>query len=286
MVEMVLVAGATGNTGRGVARDLMKAGVRVRAAARDRVKLLNLEVSEIAEIDFANPQSLARALRGIEAVYLALPVSPEMALLTEQLVAASVRAGAKRFVRLSGQGADLAQRLELGRWHRAAERVVEGSGLAWTHLRPSAFMQNFINHHLASMRVLGLFHDPVGECRVSYIDAKDISAVAARVLIEPGHENRTYTLTGPEALSSHEVAARFSAVSGREIRCVEVSVEAARDAMFGFGLPVAVVDAVAEWYRFMRDGKLAKLTTTVQEILGRAPHSFSEYASEQSRMFS
>ncbi len=157
--------------------------------------------------------------------------------------------------------------------------------MIWTHLRPNAFMQNFINHHLSSMRVLGLFHDPVGEGRVSYVDVGDIAAVAARVLIEPGHENRVYTLTGPEALSSHEVASRFSRAAGREIRCVEVSVDAARDAMFGFGLPVAVVDAVAEWYRLMRDGKLAGLTPTVQEITGRPPRGFSDYASEQGGAF-
>ena len=281
----VLVAGATGNTGRALVRELRKAGVTVRAAARHRNRLLSLEASEIVEIDYANPQSLARAFRGVDKVYMATPLTPEMAALTEQVVAAAVRAGVRHFVKLSGLGANEPERLQLGRWHRAAERAVEDSGMVWTHLRPNSFMQNFTNDHLGSMRMLGLFHDPVGEGRVSYIDVGDIAAVAARVLTEPGHENRAYALTGPDALSAHEVAGLFSQAAGRDIRCVEVSIEAARDAMFGFGLPVAVVDAVAEWYRHMRDGHLATVTPAVREITGRPPRRFAEFVAGRGELF-
>ncbi|MEI6557483.1 MAG: SDR family oxidoreductase [Rhodospirillaceae bacterium] len=285
MRRTVLVAGATGNTGRALVRELRQAGMIVRAAARRRHRLLSLEVADVVEIDYANPQSLARAFHGVDRVYMAPPLVPEMAALTEQVVEAAVRAGTRQFVKLSGFGAAAPDALQVGRWHRAAERVVESSGLAWTHLRPNSFMQNFINNHLGSIRMLGLFHDPVGDGRVSYIDAEDIAAVAARVLTEPGHGGRAYTLTGPEALSSHEVAGLFSQVAGRQVRCVEVSVEAARDAMFGFGLPVAVADAITEWYRHMRSGMLAGVSPAVEEITGRTPRSFSEFVAVRGELF-
>ena len=201
------------------------------------------------------------------------------------MVAAAVRAGVSHVVRLSGLGAEAPDSGRLGQWHRASELAVEGSGLVWTHLRANAFMQNYTNHHLGSMRLKGLFHDPVGEGRVSYIDVGDIAAIAARVLTEPGHENRAYSLTGPEALTSHEVAALFSRAAGREIRSIEISIDAARDAMFGCGIPEAVVDAVADWYRHMRDGKLAGVTPVVQDITRRPPRSFSDFIAGEGELF-
>jgi uncharacterized protein YbjT (DUF2867 family) len=182
-------------------------------------------------------------------------------------------------------GVDGAEGLQIARWHRAAEQVVEASGMAWTHLRPNAFMQNFTNHHLGSMRSLGLFHDPVGSGTVSYIDIEDIAAVAAAVLTGSGWENRVLALTGPQAVSSHQAAALFSEVAGRVIRCVEVTVEAARDAMFGFGLPDMVVDAVTELYQAMRDGRFGEVTATVEDIIRRPARSFAQFAAEQGALF-
>lgn len=281
MAGTILVAGATGNTGRALVRLLAAAGVPVRAAARRRAGLQGLEAAEIVEIEYDKPASLSRALRGVDRVYLAAPLVTEMVALTERVVVAAVKAGVRHFVKLSGVGGEDSESLQLGRWHREAERLVESSGMVWTHLRPNSFMQNFTNQHLGSMRALGLFHDPVGEGRVSYIDVEDVAAVAAAVLTEPGHDNRTHILTGPEAVSSHDVASLLSRASGREIRCVEVSVEAARDAMFGFGLPVAVVDAVTELYRRMRDGGMAEVVSTVEDITRRPPRGFAQFAEAQ-----
>ena len=285
MGGMILVAGATGNTGRALVRALAKKGVGVRAAARGRARLLGLGASEVVEVDYSNPPSLARAFRGVEKIYLAVPLIVDLVALTEQVVNAAVKAGVRHMVKLSGLGADRPEELRIGRWHRDAERLVEDSGLAWTHLRPNSFMQNFTNNHLGSMRTQGLFHDPVGGGRVSYIDVEDIAATAAVVLTEPGHERRTYALTGPEAVSSHQVAALLGRVVGREIRCVEVSVDAARDAMFGFGVSLPVVNAVSELYLLMRTGDLAAVTSTVSEVTGRTARSFAQFAADQRLLF-
>ena len=281
----ILVAGATGNTGRVLVRVLAKKGVAVRAAARERSHLLGLGATEVVEVDYGDPQSLARALRGVDRVYLAIPLAVDLVAVTEQVAAAAVKSGVRHIVKLSVMGADRPEELGLGRWHRDAEQVIENSGLVWTHLRPNSFMQNFINDHLGSMKSLGLFHDPVGAGRVSYIDVEDIAATAAMVLTEPGHEKRIYALTGPEAVSSHQVAAAFGRAAGREIRCVEVSVDAARDALFGFGVPVPVVNAVAELYVAMRSGHMATVTSTVPEVIGRSARTLAQFTADQKPVF-
>ena len=281
----VLVAGATGSVGRALVRILSRAGVVVRAAARRRASLNDLEAAQTVEFDYTNPPTMARMFRGVDRVFMAAPLGTDMAGVTDAMVAAAQRAGVRRFVRLSCQGAVFPEALILGRWHRAAEQVVEQSGMSWTHLRPNSLMQNFTTHHLRSMKVLGLYHDPVGSSPVSHVDADDVAAVAAAVLIEPGHEGQSYSLTGPSAVSSHEVAALFSRVAGREIRCVEVSIESTRDAMFGFGLPVPVVDAIAELYRWTRDGRFAEVTTVVERLLHRPARDFTSFAKEQRVLF-
>ncbi|MEI8396978.1 MAG: SDR family oxidoreductase [Rhodospirillaceae bacterium] len=285
MSGVILVVGATGNTGRALVRKLVKKGVAVRAVARGRVGLRSLQVTDFVEIDYSNPSSLDRAFREVEKVYLALPLVAEMVTLTEMVVGAAKKAGVRHLVKLSGLAAGQPGRLQLGRWHRDAERVVEASGMAWTHLRPNSFMQNFINHSLGSMKGRGLFHCPVGNGRVSYINVEDIAATAATVLTGTGHEGAVYTLTGPQAISSYDVAETFSKHVGRTIRCVEISVDAARDAMFGFGLPVPVVDAVAELFRSMRDGELDMVTSGVEQLTGFSAQSFAQFAEEHVRLF-
>ncbi|MEI6986053.1 MAG: SDR family oxidoreductase [Rhodospirillaceae bacterium] len=285
MSGAILIAGATGNTGRALIRELNKTGEAIRAAALERADLRSLAGCQTVEIDYSNSQSLARALRGVDRVYMAAPLVTDMVTLTKLLVEASVKAGVRHFVKLSCLGASYIDDLKLGRWHRMAEQVVESSGMGWTHIRPHAFMQNFINTHLSSMKTKGLFHDPVGTGRVSYIDVEDIAAVAAAVLTKEGHEQKVYDLTGSEALSSHEAASHLSRAAGRPIRCIEVSVESARDAMFGFGMPMPVVDAIAEMFTFMKAGRMAAITPTVENILQRPPRSFAQFADEQIPLF-
>ena len=281
MTGTILVAGATGNTGRALVRRLAQAGMAVRAAALGRDRLLALGVPDVVEIDYASPITLHRAMGGIDSVYMAAPLGPELVAMTERMVAAAVKAGVRRFVKLSGPAA--AEPLEIMRWHRDAERVIEDSGLIWTHLRPNLFMQNFISEHLGSMRERGHFYDPVGSARVSYIDVEDVAAVAAAVLTGGGHANQTYSLTGPAAVSSHEAAELLSRAAGRTIRCIEVSVDAARDALFGFGVAVPVVDALTELYQCIRTGRLAGVTSSVRQVTGALPRSFSQFADGHGR---
>lgn len=111
------------------------------------------------------------------------------------------------------------------RWHRAVEREIESSGLAWTFLRPNGFMQNLVNHMGATIKAQGAIYQATADAPMSHIDARDIGAVPARVLTEPGHDGRAYALSGPQALSYGQMAEMLSAALGRRIEYVATSDE-------------------------------------------------------------
>ena len=159
--------------------------------------------------------------------------------LESAFIDAASRAGIAHLVRLSVIGADQpgADALRFGAIHQQLERIVRDSGLVWTFLRPNDFMQNLLGQS-QSIASQGVFYSPLSpNARVSSVDATDIGEVAARVLTEPGHGGKAYTLTGPEALSQDDVAARVLLMcSGTRWR-VTVTPDDARAGMLGMGYP-------------------------------------------------
>jgi prepilin-type processing-associated H-X9-DG protein len=167
-----------------------------------------------------------------------------------------------------------------GRWHGEIDRHLAESGLPHTLVLPSGFMQNF----LASAQYVadqGVLYAMTGETRVSYIDTRDVAAVAARVLTSPGHQGKAYPLTGPEALSGDEVAERLSAATGNQVGSVDVPPDTFGQALAGAGLPGWLV----ELNIMMADGHAAGFTDEVARLTGRQPRTFAEFAAEYRAIF-
>jgi len=148
--------------------------------------------------------------------------------------------------------------------------------MAWTILLPGGFMQNFVES--TAPQPDGGMYLPVGNAKGAFIDTRDIAAIAAKALTEPGHEGKEYTLTGPEEISYAEAAAIMSEASGRQIRFVDVPVSAARQAMLGAHMPEWLVDVILELHAWSKAGSGGEITATVQDVLGRPPHTFREFA--------
>lgn len=278
MGATVLVAGASGLTGQRVVRFLRESGHAVRAGLRWPEDARLFSGIETAVMDYADPGSLAVALRGIKTVYYPPPLAPDLGQQGEHLLAAAIRAGITRVVRLSAIGAGHETDLRFVRWHRAGEVALEASGLEWVHLRCNIFMQSFLARHEHSIRAKDLFYDAVGPGRVSYVDVEDVAAVVVAALTRPELARTALTLTGPEALSCHDIARIFSDVAGRTIRCREVGVDAACDALIGFGTAPDVAEAVAELFALMlRDG-CAETSPAIPDLLGRPARSFQAFA--------
>lgn len=139
------------------------------------------------------------------------------------------------------------------------------------------FMQNFVTVQGNSIRQESAFYDSAEDVRVSYVDARDVSRVAARVLTEFGHEDKTYDLSGPEAVSYDEIAELFSQVLGRTIRYVRISDEEYLQRFLDVGASDEEGAAWADISRYLRTGACSAVTSGVQDLTGRKPVSFEEF---------
>jgi uncharacterized protein YbjT (DUF2867 family) len=269
---MILVTGASGTVGSEVVRALGERGARVRAGYRSRPQKLPAGVESVA-LDYERAETIRPALPGVETVFLlSNTVEPE-----KKVVDEIKRAGVKRIVKLSAFGA-AEEAYSFARWHRAVERHIEASGLAWTFLRPNGFMQNVVNYMAETIRSQSAIYSSAADGAVSHIDARDIGAVGARVLTESGHEKKAYELTGPAGLTYGQIAEILSRVLGRTIRYVPISPEQYKQAAVGAGTPPGYADALVDLNRYYAEGKASRVTEAVRQIAGRDPIAFEQFA--------
>ncbi|MEV1179356.1 NAD(P)H-binding protein [Nonomuraea sp. NPDC049784] len=282
---MILVAGATGSIGTHLVRLLLDQGVAFKALVRDEAKGRALGCDVVAG-DFDEPASLPAAMDGVDTLFLnaggAQPVEGEQPMIRQQKAAidAARAAGVSEVVKVSVWGAHRGGRLAEGA-HWEIEEYVKASGLGWSMLRPSGFMQNFITG-AGAFTADGKLIDAYGGAGVSYIDCHDIAACAAALLTGShgtgSHRlGETYVLTGPRALTAAETARELSAALGRPVGHVEVSPDDLAAALRSRGLPAQFVDDFAELCREVAAGSLAATTTAVRDLTGRSPRTFAEF---------
>lgn len=279
----ILVTGATGNVGRLVVDELLALGAtNVRALTVDPARAALPSEVEVVEGYLGRPETLPAALKGVETMYLApLPRT------VKDVVVLAKEAGVRSIVDLSSSNADAEAAGDPAGWHfYAVERAVEESGLAWTHLRPGEFMSNTL------LWADGIKHR--GEVRTAYptaasapIDLGDIAAVAAKVLLEPGHTGKRHTgkryeLTGPETLQKQDLVRIIGETIGRDIRFVELDHDECRAELF------PIMGEPADWYL---DG-LAELAANPQpvspwvgDLTGRPGITFADWVSRNRHAF-
>lgn len=284
---MILITGGTGTTGRELVAELQRSGAAsVRALVRDpaRASFIREAGFETVDGDFDRPETLDAALEGVETALLLTPPSPLTYAYQRDFVESAKRAGVRRVVKLSAIGADAAAPEGFGKWHGQAEEFLKASGLEWTILRPNFFMQNLLGqaHAVATQ---GAIYQPGGDARASLIDARDIASVAARALTDAGHEGKTYTLTGPEALSYGEAAAKISEATGRPVRYVAITPEQFREGALAQGLPEWLVSALELLNELFASGGAAEVTDDVRRVVGREPKTFDEFARDHAAAF-
>jgi uncharacterized protein YbjT (DUF2867 family) len=286
-MAMILVTGATGMNGRALMPRLSKLGVPVRALVRDRAKaaaLADLPGVEIVDGDMGRPETLTAALAGVDRVMLISSSDPAMLDVQSNVVTATRAAGVRHMVKLSGIMPERDSPFRFARMHGEIERRVEDSGMDFTHLRAGEFMTAYFRQVPNIVRD-GVVRLPMGEARIASIDIEDVAEVAARVLTSDGHEGRIYAITGPEALTMHQVAERLSTAIGRPVRYVDVPPEAMTRAQLAAGMPPYMAEALAELFAERRRGKESNVHPTVQALLGRPPTSFQQFAIRNADVF-
>lgn len=277
---MILMTGATGNNGGEIVKQLVAAGVPVRVLVRDRAKATSFDSSvEIVEGDFAQPDTLDRAMSGIEKAFLLTPADPKQVELSSNFIKAAKRAGVGQIIKLSMFGADANSPFPLAQWHCQTEQQIESSGIAWTHLRPNDLMQN-MRRLVQSIQTEGTIRLPVQEGKISMVDLRDVAAVAVKTLTEAGHEGKAYNITGAEALSYTDIAQKLSNALGQPICYVSPSLETFKQGLMQSGTPEAAADLMNTMYALESQNHNAEITNTVFEVTGKSPITFDQFAQE------
>lgn len=277
----VLVTAATGTVGRHVVEALADTDATVRAASRDPSRAgERFEPGTAVEFDFARPETWGRALEGVDAVFLVRPPGVAVEELTA-FVDAAARVGVDRLAYLSTLGADRNPLIP----HYRIERHIESADIDYCFLRASFFCQNLEEVHGEAIREADEIFLPAGSGATSFVDARDVGAVGARVLTESGHRNRAYDVTGPEALTYEEVAELFTEVLDRPVRYADPSIPAFVARELSRGRAPGFVALMIGIYTTARLGLAGRVTDDVEELLGRPPRTVREYLEDYADEF-
>jgi uncharacterized protein YbjT (DUF2867 family) len=271
MPNLILVIGATGTIGLEVVRLLVDGGLSVRALTRNPTRASKFPPSvDVAVGDLHDPRGLKPAFLGVDKVFLVTS--------DPTLEPAAIDAASKASVKLIVKSSALGPGGTAPPAHKAAEDALRHAESEWVILRPNAFMQTLSTYLPTLLSPDGTFSLPAGAGRTSWIDARDIAAVGAALLAASTPETGvTHVLTGPAALSMHDVAADLSAVVGRPIRYQPMEPDNARTRLRQRGLPDGMADFLATHYTAVRAGDFENLTDDVMRLTGQPARSWSTF---------
>lgn len=282
---MILVIGPRSKIGSALVDQLVEQSKDVRALVRSGESAGFPSRVEVIEGDLADRASLTSAMAGVERVFLLCGPREDEVALNRNAVDAAADAGVQLLVRSSILGADPESPSRFIRDHGLCDAYLRASRLGHAIVRPNMFMQNVPENTIPSIGPDGVFYANAGEARISMVDTRDVAAVAAVLLTQGDHNGQMVDVTGPEALSYHDVASKLSAALGKPVSYVAASDEAVRQALSGFGIrgwmANGLVELFADYRRSGDDGYTARVTDAVARLTGRPARSLDQLLTEQ-----
>jgi NAD(P)H dehydrogenase (quinone) len=271
---VIAVSGASGAVGGRVAARLASLGHTQILIVRDRSRAPNLLGAEAAQASYENPQTMRRALAGVETFFMVS--AGEAADRVRQHIAAvdaAVAAGVERIVYLSFINAAPDATFTFARDHWHTEEHVREVGLRHTFLRDNMY----IDFLPALAGTDGIIRGPAGEGRVGAVARDDIADVAVAVLLGDGHDGRTYDVTGPRAITLHQVAEELSRVTGRSITYHTETLDEAYESRSSYGAPDFEVEGWVTSYAAIATGELDVVSDTVSRLTGHPPITLADF---------
>ena len=278
---MICITGAGGTVGSEVLRQLESTDARFRVAyfskgKADRARAIGMDA---VVIDYNRPDTLKEAFGGCDRLFLLGPNDVDQTELELNAVEAAKASSVRHIVKQSVMGAE-EDSYSLAKVHRPVERAIEGSGLAWTFLRPNSFMQNVVTFMSETIRAEGAFYSASGIAKISHVDVRDIAAVAIHALTGGNHEGRAYTLTGPEAFTYEEIAGEMSAALGRTITHVSLPPSDMKQGMLAGGMPEELADRMLDLERYFREDRASGISDDIKRVTEDDPRSFRDFLRE------
>lgn len=288
MSDTILVTGASGNLGRLVLDHLLASGKispgKIIAVSRDPAKLSAYAEKGVVTRagDFDDPTSLDKAFQGAGKLLListdALGEPGKRLSQHKRAVEAAKKAGVERIFYTSLPNAETSV-ITFAPDHLGTEEAIKASGLAYTILRNSWYMENLFMSLPAALRS-GQWFTSAGNGRNPYIARDDIAAATAGALLKDEAENRIYTLSGPAALTASEVAGIVTAITGKQLAVVDVTDEQLAEGLKGAGLPEAFIPTLVSFDTNARQGLFDIVTADAEKLSGRKSKPLKAFLEE------
>jgi uncharacterized protein YbjT (DUF2867 family) len=283
---LILVTGATGNVGAAVVAELAANGTPMRAFVRDEKRgrdRLGAGV-ELARGDFEDKASIARALDGVDTVFLSSADQPNKLAHETAVIDAAGAAGVRRIVKTSTVGAEAGSPLPPFDWHGRIEDHLRASGIPSVVLHSYFYMTNLLTS-VEPVRQMGKLFAPLGGAKIAMIDPRDTGAVGAAALVTDRYDGKILDLSGPESVTYEQVADELSSATERTIEFVNIPDEAARETFVKLGFPDWLLAHFDHLFPLLRSGVVAQPTDTVRSVTGREPRSFATWARDHAAAF-
>jgi uncharacterized protein YbjT (DUF2867 family) len=286
----LLVTGPTGNIGSELIKILSKENVHIRAAVHSISKgdkILSLGIRDIVEIDYDKPSEIQLSIfKDVDKIFLLTPNFDTKGIL--KILENAKKAGVKYIIYVSSDSVSLASStsskgIEI---FKEKEKIVQESGITYTILRPTAYMQNFLNSSF-TIKKQNKFYLPWGSGKISSVDTRDIASIAAKILISDSknYKNKIYSITGPEALSCNDIAKIFSKVLGFDVGYVNVSEEEAFNEMKKIGLSDILIEYILELSSIIKQDSASYISSSVEEVTGKKPITFKTFVDDYKDVF-
>lgn len=282
----ILVTGSTGNIGYYVVKDLLSRGEIVKAAVsnieRGKKKLEGI-ACELVAFDFLKSETFEAALENVDRIFLIRP--PKLAKPKKDMkpfLDLVKCKGIKQIVFVSLLGVEQNPVVP----HRKIEDMIRELEIPYTFLRPSFFMQNLNTTHREDIKLRNELYMPVGKAKTSFIDTRDIASIASICLTEKEHINKSYTLTGSEALDYYEIGHILTDVLGKKIEYKNPPTLKFRKTLIERGIEKSFANVMMMLYIMTKLGTAKSITPTAEKLLGRKPISFRQYAEDHKQYWS
>ena len=286
---MILITGVTGTTGIEVANLIARTKVKVRALVRDLSSAVFIQKMGIETVqgNLENPDSIRRAINGIQKVFLLTADNPKQVEQEKNLIDVSYEANVRHIVKFSIIGADVNSNCNILKHHSASEIYLKNSKLNYTHIRPNLLMQNFLMF-AKIIKKKGEFYCPFQKAKCGFVDVKDVAKVIVKILLDENFEKynrQTYTLTGPDLLSCKEVAEILSTFMNKRISYIKVSTEEFTQVLNKLKFEKYIAEDYSNLYSLAVEGLFDKKTEDIFEITGSQPANFENFVLENIKYF-
>ncbi|WP_433796191.1 NAD(P)H-binding protein [Actinoplanes sp. CA-252034] len=273
MSRTVFVTGARGKTGREVVAQLAERGDTEVRGGSSRSPQKPTTVA----FDWRDRSTWPKAVDGAHAIYLGRPDVEDSPELVAALIAAAPGA---HIVLVSEQGAE---KVGADGWVQRVEAAVIDNASRWTILRPSWFQQVLTDprYFLDTIRRDRTITLPTGGAPIAWVDTRDIAAVAVQAIVDPAtHHGQFYTVTGPEAVTTADIAAEISATIGTKVNAVVPPLEGS----FA-GAPAWLADVVGGMFGRVHDGTFARVSDSVEKVAGKPARTVSDFIAEHADLW-